>query len=472
MKAAIYTRVSTEMQTEEGFSLDAQLERLRSYCDSQGWTVYDIYTDEGISAKNTERPSLKRMMTDISNKCIDVVLVYKLDRLTRNVVDLHQLIQKFEKYGVGFKSATEVFDTTSAMGRLFITIIAALAQWERENLAERTKMGQIEMTRQGKWSGGTAAFGYDYTDGQLVINEAQAMVVREIFNRYNSGHGMKKLLQWLNAPDHPQLAPRKRWTFNAIRYILRNPLYAGYVRYGYRDEGGRRQQKFITHFGLQEPIIDEHTWRLATKTREERSKMPLRSGTGTFPFTGVLRCGLCGSALSGRTVYRKNKSEGPPRRYYICGERVHSNMCRLPMVSEKVIEESVLGEIVIYHEHLAASNPVTVDEPTVVPNLDRELKKIQYRRERWMAAFDEGNITSSELRKRLDFFAHQEEELKNQMDKETLDASEQRELLKGILSTFETTWKSALFSEQRQLIRLIVKRVVVYPDQQIEIEFA
>ncbi len=473
MRAAIYTRVSTETQAEEGFSLDAQIERLTSYCDSQGWEVYDIYTDEGMSAKSTDRPELKRMMSDIQKKRVDVVLVYKLDRLTRNVMDLHKLIQELERHGIGFKSATEVFDTTSAMGRLFITIVAALAQWERENLAERTKMGQIEMTRQGKWSGGTPAFGYDYTDGQLIVNESQAVVVRELFNRYISGHGMKKLLQWLNDPDHPQTSPRKRWTFNAIRYVLRNPLYAGYVRYGYRDQGGRRQKEFITHLGIHEPIIDEQTWHLAAKTREERSKMPLRSGTGTFPFSGVLRCGLCGSALSGRTVYRSTKDESSPRRYYVCSERMHKNLCRLPFIREEVIQEKVLSEIANYHHKLAGSKPVVVvEEPNVIPNIDRELEKVRQRRERWMTAFDEGNITSAELRERLDLFAQQEVQLKGQLTLKPVDESMQRELLNAILSTFESTWRNALPAEQRQLIRLLIKKITVLADHHLEIEFA
>lgn len=474
MKAAIYTRVSTDIQSEEGFSLGAQLDRLRAYCESQGWDVADVYTDEGISAKNTDRPALGRMMKDISQGRIDIVLVYKLDRLTRNVVDLHHLIEQFEQYGVGFKSATEVFDTTSAMGRLFITIIAALAQWERENLAERTKMGQIEMTRQGRWSGGRAAFGYDYVDGQLVVNEVQAQVVREIFNRYISGHGMKKLLQWLNHPEHPQPAPRKRWTFNAIRYVLRNPLYAGYVRYGYRDEGGRRQKEYITHLGLHEAIIDEATWNIAAKLRLERTKVPARSGTGTFPFSGLLRCGLCGSALYGRTVYRKNKNESPPRRYYVCGERMHSNLCKLPLIREEVIEEKVLNEISKYHAQLAASEPVVLPDPPPTVDIDRELRKLQARRDRWLEAFDDGNITSSELRERLDFFAVQEEDLKSkhQQEAESLSDIEHHELIKRVLGSFQRTWESALPVERRQLVRVVIRRIVVQPDRQLEIEFA
>ncbi|MGF9826753.1 recombinase family protein, partial [Brevibacillus agri] len=132
MRTAVYMRVSTEDQAREGFSIPAQREKLLAYVHSQGWEVAAIYADEGISAKDTNRPALKRLLRDIREGNIDVVLVYRLDRLTRSVLDLYRLLQEFEKYDVRFKSCTEVYDTTTAIGRLFITLVAALAQWERE----------------------------------------------------------------------------------------------------------------------------------------------------------------------------------------------------------------------------------------------------------------------------------------------------------------------------------------------------
>src|SRR5690625_1264812 len=185
MKTAIYVRVSTEEQAKEGYSVSAQMKRLKAFTVSQGWDIHDVYADEGISAKNTKRPQLQRMIKDIKSDKVDVVLVYRLDRLTRSVFDLYKLLETFEKYDCKFKSATEVYDTTTAMGRMFITIVAALAQWERENHGERVAMGFEEKVKQGKCPFNFSPIGYDLNKekSKLYINESEAIIIREIFTK-------------------------------------------------------------------------------------------------------------------------------------------------------------------------------------------------------------------------------------------------------------------------------------------------
>jgi len=478
LRTALYTRVSTEMQADEGFSLDAQLTRLHAYCESQGWTVADIYTDEGLSAKNTGRPELQRMLRDIAEKKIDIVLVYKLDRLTRNVTDLYELIQKFETRGVGFKSATEVFDTTTAMGRLFITIVAALAQWERENLAERTKMGQIEMTKQGKWSGGNAAFGYRYVDGNLVIEEAEAAVVQEIFNRYLSGQGTRQMLHWLNNPNHSQLAPHQRWTQTAIKYVLRNPLYAGYVRYGYRTVGGKRQKNPLVMPGTHEPVIKPEMFERVEQMRAQRTKMPSRSGTGTYALSGVLYCGLCGSSMSGRTNSRSTKKGTMEHRYYVCVERLHSKLCEMPYLKEDTVQSLVLDELERYYTDLSMqadlSDLMEQDQSVQERNaLEAELRKSGMRRKRWMDAYEDGAITSVELRERLDQISEREQ--KHQENLEHMDSVSKPDLnlalIQSVLHTFRDTWQQVDAPEQKELLRLLVKRIDIYPDKSLRVSY-
>ena len=179
MECVIYVRVSTDEQAKHGYSIAALVEKLEAYCVSQGWELVHKFIDDGYSAKDLSRPQFEKMMKKIKDETIDVLLVYRLDRLTRSVVDLYAILQELDANNCKFKSATEVYDTTNAMGRLFITLVAAIAQWEREDTAERVRMGMEKKTRMGKWKGGIAPYGYKIENDQLIVDEKEAEVVRE-----------------------------------------------------------------------------------------------------------------------------------------------------------------------------------------------------------------------------------------------------------------------------------------------------
>ncbi|MGZ7119966.1 MAG: recombinase family protein, partial [Methanobacterium sp.] len=198
MKVAAYVRVSTNEQAQEGYSIAAQKNRLEAYALSQGWEIVKWYVDEGESAKDLNRTDLTRMLKDVKLGIFDVVLVYKLDRLTRSVMDLYKLLDKFEEYNVKFKSSTEIYDTSTAMGRLFITLVSALAQWERENLGERVSMGMQQKAKEGKWTVANPPLGYVSNDSVLSIHPSEAAIVKEIYSLYLSGMGMWKIAGNLN----------------------------------------------------------------------------------------------------------------------------------------------------------------------------------------------------------------------------------------------------------------------------------
>src|SRR5690625_963900 len=192
MRTALYIRVSTREQLD-GYSISAQKRQLTAYCESQGWDVIGYYVEEGESAKDTNRTELQRMLGHVEEGLIDCVLVYKLDRLTRSVADLYDLLKIFDKHKCKFKSATEVYDTTSAMGRMFITLVASFAQFERERLSERVSMGMEQLTHEGKWKGGHVGFGHDRKDGEFIIVEHEAAVLRDMYKWYLEGLSDRKI---------------------------------------------------------------------------------------------------------------------------------------------------------------------------------------------------------------------------------------------------------------------------------------
>ncbi|UOE96040.1 recombinase family protein [Alkalihalobacillus sp. LMS39] len=281
MTCAIYVRVSTDEQVKEGFSISAQLERLRAFATSQGWDVSHEYVEEGWSAKNINRPQMQKMLKDIKKGEIDVILVYKLDRLTRSVIDLYALLKEFEDHNVAFRSATEVYDTSTAMGRLFVTLVAALAQWEREQLVERVKVGLEQMVDEGKKPGAQELFGYKFdTDFNCEIIEEEAEIVRWMFQLYADGYGYRAIAEKLNQKGIKTKRSGKPWSFSSVRLILTNDMYIGVFRYG-------DKVRYNTH----PPIVNEILFRQVQK--KMKSKQVTDSRKGKLMLTGILKCGHC-----------------------------------------------------------------------------------------------------------------------------------------------------------------------------------
>ena len=247
IKAAIYTRVSTEDQAKEGFSLDAQIDKLRSYCKARDWDIFDEYVDDGYSGRNIKRPAYTRMMKDIG--MWKVLLVIKMDRIHRNSKNFMLMMEDLIKQDREFVSMTESLDTSTAMGRFVMDIIQRIAQLESEQIGERVYLG---MDQKAKINGGMLGFnipyGYDYQDGRLVINEKEKIIVKSIFEQYIEGSSMKTIADYLNENNIPTKKNRT-WASQTISKILKNPLYCGKFHW----------EKY-THSNVYPKIIDENTF--------------------------------------------------------------------------------------------------------------------------------------------------------------------------------------------------------------------
>lgn len=366
-KCYIYTRVSTAAQTE-GYSLEAQTERLRKYADYKEMEVVREYCDAGKSGKSiTGRPEFQRMLQDASEERDGVafILVFKLSRFGRNAADVLNSLQFIQDYGVNLVCVEDGIDSSKDSGKLTITVLSAVAEIERENILVQTMEGRKQKAREGKWNGGQAPFGYDLDskNSTLVVNEEEAEIVRIIYDKFvHTDMGAAAICNYLNQRGYTKKKVRGHelnyFARGLIMKILDNPVYIGKIAYGKnvtekvkgtRDEYRRvKTDDYLLADGLHEAIVDEETWEAA---REKRKRTGVRfvkthSLEHEHILTGLIRCPLCGGGMSGTVQRRQNKKTGEYKDtfYYRCHHRkkVDGKICDYkPMLNQKMFNAEV-----------------------------------------------------------------------------------------------------------------------------------
>ena len=332
---AIYTRVSTDMQAEKEFSsCESQDEKIRSFVKSQNkWQVSKVYSDAGYTGANTNRPALQELLEDIKQRKIDIILSYKIDRLTRSPKDFYQLIEVFDKYQTDFISITERFDTSTPAGRLLRNIMLTFAQFERELTSERTKDKLLERAKKGMCSGGYAPFGYKRKNKKFIINKKEAKIIRLIFEAYVETGSSIKVYDFLKKENikNRQGNPFRKPT---IAYILRNVVYAGKVKFA--DQ---------IYQGIHQPIISEGLFELAQKTHKKRiRKFRVYKD---FLFGGLVDCKKCGYKMT--PCFTNKWTKGKLKRYYYyrCTSTHHKSWqaCPIKQVNADRLEKYVLENL-------------------------------------------------------------------------------------------------------------------------------
>lgn len=229
LRAAIYTRVSTETQAREGFSLEAQREKLQAYCQAREWEIADQYVDDGYSGRDKKRPAYRRMLEE--RERWDTILVMKMDRIHRNSRNFMEMMDQLRTWGKEFNSMQESLDTGTAMGRFVMDIIQRIAQLESEQIAERVYMGMRQKAKAREGSlGAPTPYGYRRVDGRLIVHEAQAARVRDMFKQALAGEPMSWIAERLNRTGR-RTSRGRTWSVWSVRYLLGNPVYAGYVQW-------------------------------------------------------------------------------------------------------------------------------------------------------------------------------------------------------------------------------------------------
>src|SRR6185436_840975 len=277
--------------------------------------VPDRYDDGGFTGANTDRPAFQRLLADIAARKIDVVVVYKVDRLSRSLLDFAKLMERFNAAGTSFVSVTQNFSTADAMGRLTLNMLMSFAEFEREMISERTRDKIAAARRKGKWTGGSVPLGYSVVDKKLVLNELEAALVREIFALYHEHRSALAVVRILNERRHtPRRNTRsglsrmpRAWVTNDVLRILKNAVYAGYFIVG--------GETFVAEHP---PLIERSMFvrtqellALATVTR----KGPVRNPE--YLLRGIVRCARCGASFTSASTTKR----GVTHRYYRCATR-------------------------------------------------------------------------------------------------------------------------------------------------------
>ena len=348
IRCAIYTRKSTEEGLDQEFNtLDAQRESGEAYIKSQvqeGWVCLPYhYSDGGYTGGNMDRPALKRLMADIEAELIDCVVVYKVDRLSRSLLDFARILETFERHRVAFVSVTQQFNTGTSMGRLMLNVLLSFAQFEREMISERTRDKIAATRRKGKWSGGTPLLGYDVVDRKLVANEPEAQRVREIFELYARRRSLLAVVQELDTRGWTN----KVWTTRkgtqrggrllvktSVHQLLTNATYTGKVRHKGDLFAGE-------HPGIVSGDLFDRVQAILREGKNNSSRTP--SGGQTVLLRGLARCAVCDRAMS-----HSYASRGTRRyRYYVCtvAQKQGWQACPSPSVPAAELERFVVDEL-------------------------------------------------------------------------------------------------------------------------------
>ncbi len=352
IRCAVYCRVSTDEQAAlEYNSLQAQEEICRTYLGMRSrdpaahetWEHAQTYVDSGLSGGTLERPALKRLLADVEAGRIDVILIYKIDRLSRSIHQFYRIWEVLEHRGVDLVSATQDLNTSTSQGKLMLNMLLSFGQYERELVGERTRDKIAASRRRGRWTGGTPILGYDIRDGRLVVNEGEASRVREIFRLYLQNPSLTRVVEELN---------RRAWTTKcwtrkdggdrdgrpfdkpSLHRLLVNPLYVGKVR----SNGS-------LHAGEHRAVVDEGTWnRVQTHLRHNGSTggRDVRNRHGAL-LKGLIRCANCGCAMT----HSFTKKGNVLYRYYVCVNRLKkgAHACPDGKVSAHEAERQVVDRI-------------------------------------------------------------------------------------------------------------------------------
>lgn len=469
MKAALYTRVSTLEQANKGFSLDAQREKLSAYAKSQGYEIFDVYEDDGYSGKDLVRPAVTRLLEHIKAHLVDVVIVYRLDRLTRRVRDIIELLDDvLEPNGVKLYSLHEQIDVSSPFGRAALKINATFSELERETITERMVMGKEQAIRSGKWlaPGKKLPFGYrknPTTNFYEVIPE-EADMVRKIYDLYLQGYSIRKLYEYASANfNHPYFSNPM-----CCKALLHRSMYAGYISY----KGSLYKGKNF------DPIIDYESY-LRVQEQMKKNTTVKKHDCSPYLLTGLVVCAECGNRYVGK-LYKNYQTlangtvKDYSHRVYGCAARLKRDKTYHPAkCTNKIYEAEELEKAVEAHVRalkFGSFVPGTVVSG-IVDRLKMELASLKNKREKVLDLYMEGLIGKDTYAERVSDIDKNIEKQSRIIDNEEQKIKSSPTLTIDYVKELHSKYDSLSHNEKRNFLSLVIDHITLSKDNGIVIKF-
>ncbi len=475
-RVAFYIRISTD-EDHQKYSLGAQTERLEAFCKAQhgdDWQLHKVYRDTE-SGTHMNRPGLEEMLFDAEAKSFNSLLVFRVDRLSRKVRELAQMVDELTKNGVVLKSITEPFDTANAAGKMMLQMLGVFAEFEHATIVERTKVGMEKKAKTGRFVGGNVPYGYDLDPEKgLVVKEEEAVIVKKMFKMYAFGkEGAFTICNKLNEMGYRKRSGKK-WERKILLHILKSPVYVGKLRW-----------REVLYEGSHEPLISKELFGKAKDVLDERNedlKGRQFHNNDERLFSGTMKCGLCGSHMFGGGGC-KNGKHVP---YYVCSKRFTRHECEQDYVRAELLEGAIIQDIkgmFLDEQFMAriweeANKRLSAEKP----DMEKEIGKVEAMMartraslNRYFEAFEAGTMKPAlcngkieDLNARMAELEAERKELEERRKRLELPRMD-KETLAALLDNFGEVMAAGTNPQKKHLLKRMVKKVLVHDRRTIEI---
>lgn len=488
IKVAVYVRVSTQEQANDGYSIPAQISLLTNYCASHQYQVYHIYQDSGISGKNIkDRPGLLQLIEDSKEKKFDMLIIWKLSRLSRSLLDMLNIVTELESRKISLISYSENFDTSTPIGKMLLHMIGSIAEFERNTIIENVKMGMNERFQQGH-AKGAIPFGYINVDKKAVANMEQLEVVKYAFNHFlesETANCLTSLAEYFNGLGY-KTRKGKLWTRIDIRSMLRNPFYIGMIRTGIHSRGYKLLDNAEIRKGVHEYIIDEKTFS-DVQARLDASKRtsPIRNTENDSILTGLIVCPKCqGRLFALNTSYNRKNIAGETKkvytRMYRCTKK-DRNQCEGFYISSNKVEPHImdfikklsknkkmfLAMVDEFNKNATKNDDASVDKIKVY---NKQLKELEATRDKYYKLFENDKIDITLFADKINEVLQNIESIKKIRDEvfkkkaqSTVSPLELYNTIKGLYDMFDYLSNA----QKKEALRALIKAIYISLDKSI-----